>query len=301
VDILAVLRKAGGVRTRAAKLLGITYSTLNYHLRRLCTPEQIAEVVAARPRKGPQGEAIRRLWCQRLEQPQDPDVRRRLIEYYMPAADRIVARVLHDVPVSVDTESLSQAAYLGLIQAVDSFDVHRGVRFINYAFHRIRGAALDYLRQQDMQAKSVRARIRLRQRTAIRLANELGYWPTDDEVAEELGWTTEEISETTDCWRESLESLDQSNNPPKLYDKGLSSVRRLQWFDRLTRGLTSQEKTVLYLRFYVRRTFEEIGRAMGISQSRTYKLLKGSLQHLSGRHNRAEMYDDLKWCNKGES
>src|SRR5207244_6137268 len=84
---------------------------------------------------------------------------------------------------------------VGLISAIERFDLSRDIKFETYAIMRIKGAIIDELRSMDWVPRSVRARARELERANAKLENSLQRTPTDAELAAELGITEDELEE----------------------------------------------------------------------------------------------------------
>lgn len=76
----------------------------------------------------------------------DPNLRNILIERYYPLVRYISERLLATLPKSIDLEDLVSAGLFGLMDAIDGFDLSRGIKFKTYCTTRIRGSILDELR-----------------------------------------------------------------------------------------------------------------------------------------------------------
>ncbi len=99
-----------------------------------------------RPRRTP--EELRKLWedykrngAQRL--------RNELMEQYLPLVRYTAERLIQKLPQNVELEDLVSEGIFGLKDAIDNFDLSRGVKFETYCTTRIRGAILDALRSFD--------------------------------------------------------------------------------------------------------------------------------------------------------
>ena len=83
-------------------------------------------------------------------------LRNKLIERYLPLVRYIAERLLAKLPQNIEFDDLQSAGIFGLMDAVDGFDIHRGVKFETYCTTRIRGAILDELRSLDWVPRIVR-------------------------------------------------------------------------------------------------------------------------------------------------
>jgi RNA polymerase sigma factor for flagellar operon FliA len=115
-----------------------------------------------------------------------PEVKSKLIEAYFPLVKYLAERMVSTLPASVEADDLVSMGTFGLIEAIDRFDLSRGIQFKTYCTSRIRGAILDSLRTNDWVPRLVRLRTNLVDRTLRRLYGELGREPTDPEMADAL-------------------------------------------------------------------------------------------------------------------
>src|SRR5579875_101471 len=137
-------------------------------------------------------ERVEELWSAYKRHP-DRQIRDRLILHYSPLVKYVAGRTLSRVPDSVDQADLVSYGILGLIDAIEKFDLSRGVKFETYAVPRIRGAILDELRSIDWVPRSVRAKARAADQAYSKLEHSLRRSPTDEELAAELGISTAEL------------------------------------------------------------------------------------------------------------
>ena len=86
----------------------------------------------------------------------DENLRNTLIEHHMPLVRTIAERVLQTLPKSIDVDDLTSAGTFGLMDAINGFDLSRGIKFKTYCTTRIRGSILDELRSQDWVPRLVR-------------------------------------------------------------------------------------------------------------------------------------------------
>src|SRR5437879_8960143 len=115
------------------------------------------------------------------------DVRDRIVLDHLPLVKAIAIRVHESLPVHVDLDDLIHAGVMGLFDAVTKYDETKNVAFNSYAKHRIKGAILDSLRQQDWASRDLRKRQKQVDTVVRELSTKLGRAPNDCEVAAEMG------------------------------------------------------------------------------------------------------------------
>ncbi len=219
----------------------------------------------------------------------DRQARDRLITRYAYLVKITAGRVVTSLPPNVDREDLISAGVIGLIKAIDQFDPERKVKFETYAIALIRGAILEMLREEDWVPRSVRERVKLLERTYLRMEGILGRPATEEEVAGELGLDVDAFhSMLADAGRAALLSLDDvvltSEGNEKIHlgdvvqDPRVNIVADVEikalkhsLGDSIGR-LPEREQLVISLYYYEGLTFKEIGKILGVSESRVYQL-----------------------------
>ncbi|MCH7718083.1 MAG: sigma-70 family RNA polymerase sigma factor [Chloroflexi bacterium] len=199
--------------------------------------------------------------------------------------------------LGLDREDAISYGVEGLIQAVDAFDASRGTRFASFAVRRIRGSILDAIRRQDPLPRSLRRSTREVDHAAQELAAELGRWPTRNELALRMGTTPQivhEIQRHAATRFVSLEHVLQQRrgdggrsgwDPVDDDDQGNPAVALEQHAAlSLLRGavvkLSERDQAILQLRYIESRPFHEVGRLLGLSESRVCQLHKRILGQL---------------------
>src|SRR5438552_12758275 len=110
--------------------------------------------------------------------------RDRIVIDHLPLVKAIAIRVHESLPVHVDLDDLIHAGVMGLFDAVTKYDETKNVAFNSYAKHRIKGAILDSLRQQDWASRDLRKRQKQVDSAVRELSTKLGRTPNDCEVAQ---------------------------------------------------------------------------------------------------------------------
>ncbi|MEL6896799.1 MAG: sigma-70 family RNA polymerase sigma factor, partial [Planctomycetota bacterium] len=134
-----------------------------------------------------QDEDILQTWANYKQMVKDDplreDVRNRLVERYMPLVRYNGERIWQRLPDGVELDDLISAGIFGLMDAIDAFDLDRGVKFETYCVPRIRGAMLDELRTMDWVPRLVRSKASKLAEARKQMERKLGRGPTNQELA----------------------------------------------------------------------------------------------------------------------
>ncbi len=215
----------------------------------------------------------------------DEAARSRLIERYMPLARGLARRFGGARDASDD---LVQVASIGLLKAIDGFDVGRGFAFSSFAVPTILGELKRHARDfgwpvyvpRRMRDRAVRVR-----RTSRRLESELGRTPTADELAQASGLTPHEVDEAEEAGASArTSSLDvpvDGGEDESLVDRwmgaddgGYELVEHRDAVARKLRSCSDRERLMLRLRLVDDMSQSEIGREIGVSQMQVSRLLR---------------------------
>jgi len=153
------------------------------------------------------------LW-QEYRRTQDRALRDRLILTYAPLVKFVAGRLGASLPAHVDEQDLVSYGLLGLIGAIERFDIDREIKFETYAIARIKGAIIDELRSLDWVPRSVRTRAREIERAIAELERGLMRAPTDEEIAAKIGISQDELEGAlSEISRSSMAALDELWSP----------------------------------------------------------------------------------------
>jgi RNA polymerase sigma factor (sigma-70 family) len=153
------------------------------------------------------------LW-QRYRGTGDPAARTQLLDRYLGLVHHVARQVAARVSDVVEVDDLVSAGTLGLVQALESFDLSRGLAFSTFAMRRIRGSILDELRSRDWVPRSVRAKGRQLATAVAQLESKLGRSPEPQEVAGVLSLDLETYWRWRD--RDQDEDGEESDNEAEL-------------------------------------------------------------------------------------
>jgi RNA polymerase sigma factor FliA len=244
-----------------------------------------------------EAETLWRNWKDR----RDARSRDTLVVAYAPMVRYIASRKVRELPAHCDLDDLASAGLVALMEAIDRFDPTKGATFEQYAWTRVSGALLDELRKQDWASRSVRREGRRIERAKDAFFARNGVMPSEAELAAELGTTVADVRATfEDIDRSDIASL---NAPARGADDAtLTEVgdtiqapqgehepeTTLLGADRTAamRGaiarLSEREREVLALIHVQELPGAEVGRMLGISESRVSQILagiRGKLKH----------------------
>src|SRR5947208_9790233 len=138
------------------------------------------------------GAELTEAW-RKYKQDGDPHARANIINKYAYLVKITAGRVVSNLPPSLEREDLVSAGAVGLIKAVDQFDLNRQVKFETYAIALIRGAILEMLREEDWVPRSVRERVKVLEKAYLGLETTLGRPPSEHEIARDLNMCAEEF------------------------------------------------------------------------------------------------------------
>lgn len=221
-----------------------------------------------------------------------------LVSEFMTTIKYHAARIKMRVPPNIDMDDLVSSGIVGLLDAVDRFDPSRGIKFKTYAEFRIRGTMLDYLREMDWFPRSIRqSSTRLRNAYA-RLEGLLGRPPEEEEVAEELEITLEELRKRL----ATLSGLSVLSHDEYQEDGDGSGIQRFLWeaakdgareeellkdlkevIAKSIDTLPEREKQLIALYYYEDLTMREIGEIFGLGEPRICQLHAQAVLRLRGK------------------
>jgi len=191
-----------------------------------------------------------------------------------------------------NADDLFQVGCIGLIKAIDNFDLTQGVQFSTYAVPMIIGEIRRHLRDNNpiRVSRSIRDLAYKSLQIKEKITKETGKEPTAEQIAKELGVDKEEV----------VFSLDAIQDPISLqepvYNDGSESIYVMDqvkdtkntdeyWAENLTiteamKKLNEREKLIMNKRFYDGRTQMEVAEEIGISQAQVSRLEKSAIENI---------------------
>jgi RNA polymerase sigma factor for flagellar operon FliA len=228
--------------------------------------------------------------------PRTEDEFQQIVLEQIPQVKYIARRIHEHLPKHVPYEDLVQAGMVGLIDAVNKFDMEKNVKFASYAKFRIRGAILDSLREMDWSPRDLRRKSRQMDSVVQKLQTELGRTASEAEMARAMGLSmgefhalTNEIRglEITSLQGEANEEGQETDlaqsipgppeeNPLTLCEKGEMN----QLLAEAIAKLPEREQQVLMLYYQQEMTMREVGELMGVGESRVSQIHSQAVKHL---------------------
>lgn len=240
------------------------------------------------------------LWKE-FKQTKDMAIRDEIVCRYSSLVKYVAGKVAVGLPRNVEFDDLLSYGAFGLLDAISKFQYEKGNKFKTYAITRIRGAIFDELRAIDWIPRSVRQKSKEIEEGFSRLENKLGRAGTDEELAEELGVSVDQlhkiflqISGTSlislnDVWYigsddDEMPIIETVEGPESL--KPDAVLEREEIKNKIIEAidyLPEKEKQIIALYYYEDLTLKEIGQVLDITESRVSQLHTKSILRLRSR------------------
>ena len=217
-----------------------------------------------------------------------------LVLEHLPLVRAIAVQVSRKLPEHVDVDDLIQAGTIGLLDAMKKFDSRDKVAFGAYAKHRIRGAILDSLREQDWASRDTRRRHRRVEEATRELSAELQRAPMESEIADRMGmdlddWRQMMIDLRIEFVSAASNSRDREESAPMEFpdkvenrpDTLCARNRMIEVLQGAMQTLSAREQEMLKLYYHNEVSMAEISGLFGVHQSRTSQIHKAAVQKIA--------------------
>ncbi|KOA20995.1 RNA polymerase sigma-D factor [Clostridium homopropionicum DSM 5847] len=224
------------------------------------------------------------------------DVKEQIIKKYIPLVKYIASRVIIGKSKYIEYEDLIGYGMLGLMDAFNKFDESKGMKFSTYASIRIRGSMIDEIRKNSPISKGAMDKLNKYNNAIEKLQKQNLKEPSNKEIADELRVSLEEVGEIENFINYisvvSLEDLifseeddmmligtiedEKSPNP----EKSIEEIEQIEYLTKALNMINEKDKTVLSLYYYEAMTLKEIGKILGVSESRVCQLHSRAIIHL---------------------
>lgn len=226
-----------------------------------------------------------RLW-QNYIKTHSLETRDQLILEYAQLVKLVAGRMSMYLGYNVEYDDLVGYGVFGLIDAIDKFDYGKNVKFETYASLRIRGAILDQIRKMDWIPRSLRQKQKKIDAAISKIELEKGRTATDEEIAQELGITVDELNnwqgQTKISNLISLDEYTEEGSEAKMEAVGNArfecpeeAVEKEELKKIIVEALdmlTEKERSVVVLYYYEEMTLKEISLVLEVSESRVSQL-----------------------------
>jgi RNA polymerase sigma factor for flagellar operon FliA len=214
-----------------------------------------------------------------------------ILMQHMPEVQRIARKIHQKLPAHVALEDLVHAGVLGLIDATQKYSAGRNVEFRHYAKFRIRGAILDSLREGDWGPRALRKQARAVNEARFVCKSELGREPDEAEVAAKMGLQLGayqklvgklnglEIDELPESGVEERRGSFAATSAESPFSEYLR-VEILRHLGTAMNALPARENQVLVLCDFEERTMKEVGKILGVGESRVSQIRTEAVAHL---------------------
>lgn len=186
-----------------------------------------------------------------------------------------------------ETEDVVNEATIALMSAVDSFDPKKGVKFETYASIKVRGAIIDFIRQQDFVPRNIRRFAKEYDAAYSALYSSLDREPSSEEIAEYMKLTPERLESfsakaaaaQTLSFEDMLANNSEFDIPDKADEDGMwapeaaiHKEEKLAYLTEAIKSLSEKERLVVTLYYYEKLRFSDIGKVLDISESRASQI-----------------------------
>ncbi len=224
----------------------------------------------------------------------------KLIEDYAPLIKFIAKKIALRLPSSIELDDLISSGVMGLMDALEKYDMSRENTFKTYAEFRIRGSILDELRSQDWAPRSIRDKAKIMERAQTQLESKLGRKPTSYEVAKKLKISRTKFHKLENDVRPvSMLSIDEQSSFNNFDKKSILSIiygsnignpsvsldiKDLKYkIATCIKQLPEKQRVVMNLYYYEDLNLKEIGDMLKVTESRISQLRAQALLKLKER------------------
>ncbi len=222
---------------------------------------------------------------QRISQKQ----KEKIVEQFLPRIKYYAGKYAFYLPPELSIEDLVSAGIVGLLEAIERYDPSMNATLSTFADFRIRGAIIDEIRSMQWASKDARKKLEEVRNTYSELEKSLNRIATDEEVAEKLNITLDELYKTLStvntmnmiCLEDLgvgkdgetldiLECISREDERDMLDELNLKELRSA--LGNAIDGLPEKERLVVTLYYFEELTMKEIGKILDISESRVCQL-----------------------------
>lgn len=222
-----------------------------------------------------------KLW-ERYRSEKTVELKNELVMLYIGQVKSIVLRMVPTYKGYSCYDDMLSCGILGLMDAIEKYDVSKKVKFEYYAAMRIKGEIIDNIRKQDWAPSSLRRKIKAISNACSELEHRFHRSPMDDEIAEYLGMDVDEVRRTLEkshmfniIYFEEMTQDDhlwESADPDETMEEKVEGTEMVRILGELIEGLSEKERQVITLYYYEEMTLKEIAQVLGVSESRASQI-----------------------------
>jgi RNA polymerase sigma factor for flagellar operon FliA len=227
----------------------------------------------------------------------------KIVEQFLPRVKYYASKYAFCLPSELSIEDLVSAGIVGLLEAIERYDPSMNATLSTFADFRIRGAIIDEIRSMQWASKDARKKLEEVRKAYSELEKSFNRIATDEEVAEKLNITIDELYKTLSIANtmnmisledlgvskdgeslDILECISKEDEKDMLYELNLKELRSA--LGSAIDELPEKERLVITLYYFEELTMKEIGRVLDISESRVCQLhgkvlvkLKNRMEH----------------------
>jgi len=256
----------------------------------------VSRMIDQKPNSRPEAESgdVERLWSE-YKSTGSIDAKNELLIHYIHLVRRIVRRMMPKYNNFNEYDDLVNCGVIGLIDAVEKFDLKHGVKFETYAVSRVRGEILDYMRAQDWAPSSLRKKISAISGAYEALEGQQGYPPSEQAVADSLDMPVAQVQKIlaqthvfnlvnfedtlSSCYALNEVASSEDDIPENRLLDGELKNTLIDMID----SLPEKEKLVVTLYYYEELTLKEIADILLVSESRVSQIHSKVLTKMRAR------------------
>ncbi len=215
------------------------------------------------------------LWV-KLKKTGSESIKRQIAEMHLNLVRFVVEKVSYNSAV-INKADLVNVGVIGLMKAIEKFDIAKNTKFSTYAYMKIYGSIMDYIRETDWTPRSVRDKLGKLEEAYMRLTARGIYNPHDSQVASELGMTMDDYYRFIDGLHVnqvmSLEELanfedSETASRDKMFGKKEKQELKEMVASIIDKCLDEKEKVIISLYYYEELTLKEIAGIMKFTEAR---------------------------------
>lgn len=247
------------------------------------------------------GEDVRHIWEQYTKE-KTIELKNQLVVHYLPQVKSIVLRLMPTYKAYSNYDDMLSCGILGLMDAIEKYDLNRDVKFEYYAAMRIKGEIIDSIRKQDWAPSSLRRKIKAIGNAYYELENSLCREPTDREVADHLEMGEEEMQDAlgksqmfniihfeemiqNDIWEQGIQTGLES------LEEQVENKEMVEILGNMIDNLPEKERIVITLYYYEEMTLKEVAGILGVSESRVSQIHSKAVMKIRTKMQFAGMYE----------